>query len=95
MFDPHLFDRVNFCPILVKEIIDLFGESQKSCFDCRGKKACDISLGYINVMVLHKQHRTGLYIRNYIRNVAPKVKSLEMLNHLRAKKNLDHVKYNS
>ena len=91
MFDPHLVDCVNFYPILVKEIIDLFGESQKSCFDCRGKKACDISLGYINVMVLHKQHRTGLYIRN----VAPKVKSLEMLNHLRAKKNLDHVKYNS
>ena len=82
MFDPHLVDCVNFCPILVKEIIDLFGESQKSCFDCRGKKACDISLGYINVMVLHKQHRTGLYIRN----MAPKVKGLEMLNHLRAKK---------
>ena len=90
MFDPHLFDCVNFCPILVKEIIDLFGESQKSCFDCRGKKACDISLGYINVMVLHKQHRTGLYIRK----VASNVKAPEMLNHLRAKE-LRSRQYNS
>ena len=86
MFDPHLVDCVNFCPSLVKEIIDLFGESQKSCFDCRGKKACDISLGYINVMVLHKQHRTGLYIR--------KVKAPEMLNHLIAKE-LRSRQYNS
>ena len=74
----------------MKEIIDLFGESQKSCFDCRGKKACDISLGYINVMVLHKQYRTGLYIRK----VASNVNAPEMLNHLRAKE-LRSRQYNS